>query len=80
MIHGQTILHAQVRTAYKRFLRSNQRRFYLCAVYALVSGLLALSLSAARAGEDSGFYPGKLGIARAQNLTPQEREVEARFA
>jgi hypothetical protein len=42
--------------------------------------LAFLSFSAARAGEDSGFYPGKLGIAKAKNLTPQEREVEARFA
>jgi hypothetical protein len=48
---------------------------------AAVLALLALfSFSAARAGEDSGFYPGKLAIAKAQNLTAQEREVEARFA
>ena len=80
MIHRQTTLHAQLRTTYKSFLNSYKKRFFLWAVYALVSGLLALSLSAAQAGEDSGFYPGKLGIARAKNLTPQEREVEARFA
>jgi hypothetical protein len=42
--------------------------------------LLAISLSGAVAGEPPAFYPGNLAIAKAQNLTPQEREVEARFA
>jgi hypothetical protein len=45
--------------------------FFACAV---------LVWSAAQAGEDAGFYPGKLAIAKASSLSPQEREVEARFA
>jgi uncharacterized protein (UPF0254 family) len=55
-------------------------RFARWAAYAVIFLLLALSLSTGHAGEDSGFYPGKLGIAKAKDLTPQEREVEARFA
>jgi hypothetical protein len=30
--------------------------------------------------QEADLYPGKLGIQKAQNLTAQEREVEARFA
>jgi len=49
-------------------------------VYAAIFALLVLSPSSGSTVEDAGYYPGKLGIARGQNLTPQEREVEARFA
>jgi hypothetical protein len=39
-----------------------------------------LSFSVVLAVEDTGFYPGKLRIAQAKNLSPEQREVEARFA
>ena len=39
-----------------------------------------LSFSVVPAAEDPGFYPGKLRIAKAKNLAPEERAVEARFA
>jgi len=42
--------------------------------------LLSLSLSLAKAAQENGFYPGKLRIAKANDLSPEEREVEARFA
>jgi len=48
------------------------------AAYAVI--LVLLAFSSAVAGEPAGLYPGKLGIVKAKNLTPQEREVEARFA
>ncbi|MGH7816869.1 MAG: hypothetical protein ACREOR_05725, partial [Candidatus Binatia bacterium] len=32
------------------------------------------------AAEDSGFYPGQLRIVKAKNLSPDQRQVEARFA
>ena len=48
---------------------------------ALVIALLAVAwFSTGWAAEDGGFYPGKLAIAKAKNLTPPEREVEARLA
>jgi hypothetical protein len=50
------------------------------AIYAVISVLLALAPAFGAAGEEPAVYPGKLGIAKAKNLTPQEREVEARFA
>jgi hypothetical protein len=49
----------------------------ICAV---ISVLLALAPGFGAAGEEPAVYPGKLGIAKAKNLTPQEREVEGRFA
>jgi hypothetical protein len=39
-----------------------------------------LSFSVVLPAEDPGFYPGKLRIAKAQNLSREQREVEARFA
>jgi hypothetical protein len=39
-----------------------------------------LSFSVVLAAEDPGFYPGKLRIAKAKNLSREQREVEARFA
>ncbi|HEY3154826.1 MAG TPA: hypothetical protein VGK65_24420 [Candidatus Binatia bacterium] len=39
-----------------------------------------LLLSVVLAAEDPGIYPGKLRIAKAKNLSPEQREVEARFA
>jgi hypothetical protein len=58
----------------------SRRGKFSWAAYAAVLALLALSFSGGAAGEATDFYPGKLGIAKAKNLTPQEREVEARFA
>ena len=56
-------------------------RYAALTAYAVLFALLALSpFAAGMAGEDSGFYAGKLGIAKAKGLTPQEREIEARFA
>ncbi|HEX9444638.1 MAG TPA: zeta toxin family protein [Candidatus Binatia bacterium] len=56
-------------------------RFDRRSAAALVFALLAAACSAAgKAAEDGGFYPGNLGIVRAKNLTPPEREVEARLA
>ena len=55
-------------------------RFAPWTACAALFALLALSPFAGKAGEDSGLYPGKLGIAKAKGLTPQEREIEARFA
>jgi hypothetical protein len=37
-------------------------------------------LSVVLAAEEPGIYPGKLRIAKAKNLSPEQREVEARFA
>ena len=42
--------------------------------------IVILSFSVTQAAEDSSFYPGKLGIAKAKNLSVEERRVEARFA
>ena len=42
--------------------------------------LLFLATAAGRAADGASVYPGKLGIAKAKNLSPPEREVEARFA
>jgi hypothetical protein len=39
-----------------------------------------LTSSVVLAAEDPGIYPGKLRIAKAKNLSPEQREVEARFA
>jgi hypothetical protein len=39
-----------------------------------------LSFSVVLAAEDPGFYTGKLRIAKAKNLSTEQREVEARFA
>ena len=52
--------------------------FAILFVSIALAGLFSLPLG--RAGEESGFYPGKLGIAKAKNLSPEGREVEARFA
>jgi hypothetical protein len=41
---------------------------------------LLFCFSALVAAQDSATYPGKLAIARARHLSPQERAVEARFA
>jgi hypothetical protein len=54
--------------------------FPRAAAALVVSLLFVVSCSLKQAGEDSGFYPGKLGIARAKNLSPRGREIEARFA
>jgi zeta toxin len=47
---------------------------------AFIALLLFLSTSVIRAADEASVYPGKLRIAKAKNLSPQEREVEARFA
>ena len=60
--------------------RYNSRLASWSAHVALIALLAFISFSVGEAGEDSAFYPGKLGIAKARNLSPQEREVEARFA
>jgi len=39
-----------------------------------------LSCTTVRAPQDTGFYPGQLRIVKAQNLSEQQRRVEARFA
>jgi hypothetical protein len=81
MIQSEADREAQGSTRAKKISRSLRGpRSAWWAAYAVLCVLLALSLSAANAGEDSGFYPGRLGIGKAKNLTPQEREVEARFA
>ncbi|MGH7768414.1 MAG: zeta toxin family protein [Candidatus Binatia bacterium] len=59
---------------------SQSRPRFSWAVYAAILALLALSFSNAVTGDAPGFYPGKLAIPKAKTLTPQEREVEARFA
>ena len=46
----------------------------------VVSLLLLASCGAQKPAEESAFYPGKLGIAKAKNLSPRGREIEARFA
>ena len=46
----------------------------------LLALIVILSFSVTQAAEDSSFYPGKLGIAKAKNLFVEERWVEARFA
>ncbi|MEE8075854.1 MAG: hypothetical protein V3T60_09550, partial [Candidatus Binatia bacterium] len=38
------------------------------------------SFSLGKALEGPGYYPGKLRIKKAKNLSREEREVEARFA
>ena len=48
------------------------------APYALALALLLVFSSLAKA--DDVVYPGKLGIAKAKNLSPRQREVEAKFA
>jgi len=47
----------------------------------VTSGLwIVLCFAVVLGAEDAAKYPGKLGIARAKNLSPEQREVEARFA
>lgn len=46
----------------------------------VLSFLLLASCSVATTREEPGFYSGKLGIAKAKNLSARGREVEARFA
>ncbi len=41
---------------------------------------IVLCFAAILGAQDAGKYPGKLAIEKAANLSPQEREVEARFA
>jgi zeta toxin len=48
------------------------------AAYALALALLLASFGPAQA--DDAVYPGRLGIAKAKNLSPRQREVEAKFA
>jgi hypothetical protein len=57
--------------------RINEPSLRLAATL-VVWGLL--SFSVVLAAEDPGFYPGKLRIAKAKNLSLEQREVEARFA
>lgn len=47
---------------------------------AFIALLLFIATSVGRAADESSVYPGKLRIAKAKNLSPREREVEARFA
>lgn len=47
---------------------------------AFIALLLFIATSVGGAAEEANVYPGKLRIAKAKNLSPQEREVEARFA
>jgi hypothetical protein len=51
-------------------------RLYV-ALFALL-GFIGPSI--ARPADESSFYPGKLAITKARNLSPAERTVEARFA
>ena len=46
---------------------------------ACIALLLFNATSVGRAADEANVYPGKLGIAKAKNLSPREREVEARF-
>lgn len=46
----------------------------------VVSFLWLAACGAQKPAEESAFYPGKLGIAKAKHLSPRGREVEARFA
>jgi len=48
------------------------------AATVILSALLLFSV--VLAAEDPGIYPGKLRITKAKNLSPEQREVEARFA
>src|ERR1041384_1395403 len=51
------------------------------SVAALVlSWLLLASCSLPKAEQDANSYPGRLSIAKAKNLSPRGREIEARFA
>jgi len=52
---------------------SSQRGHWLALVVVLL-------FSSAYGAEESGFYPGKLSIAKAKNLSPEERRIEAKFA
>jgi Zeta toxin len=47
---------------------------------ALVAFLVFFSTSIGYPVDESGVYPGKLGIAKGKNLSAEERAVEARFA
>jgi Zeta toxin len=63
----------------------NTKKYYKVKfAFSLGSCWLALAVillfSLAQAAEESSFYPGRLGIAKAKNLSPEERRVEARFA
>jgi hypothetical protein len=49
-----------------------------CSLWLALTVLLCFS--SAQGAQESGFYPGKLRIARAKDLSPEERQVEARFA
>ena len=48
------------------------------AATVILSALLLFSV--VLAAEGPGIYPGKLRITKAKNLSPEQREVEARFA
>src|SRR6266542_3823165 len=48
------------------------------AATVILSALLLFSV--VLAAEDAGIYPGKLRITKAKNLSPEQRDVEARFA
>jgi len=64
----------------KRRHSYSQRRRFSWSAYAFIPALFLLLFSNGSAGEAPAVYPGNLEIAKSQNLTPQEREVEARFA
>jgi hypothetical protein len=51
-----------------------------CSLSATLFVWVLLSFSLVLAAEEPGFYPGKLRVAKAKNLSPEQREVEARFA
>src|SRR5919109_3065122 len=48
--------------------------------YTLLLAIVICSISLAHAADDTTVYPGKLGIVKGRNLSPEERAVEARFA
>jgi hypothetical protein len=57
------------------------RRKTAGARHAVITALwVLLSFSLVIGADDAGNYPGKLGIAKARNLTAEQRAVEARFA
>ena len=49
-------------------------------VYAALIGALTILAALAAYAAETSLYPGKLGIAKGRNLSPEERAVEARFA
>ena len=58
----------------------NYSRVSFLKPYTLLLAIVICSISLAHAADDGTVYPGKLGIVKGRNLSPEERAVEARFA